>query len=148
MTELVSIINLKATVTILIVLVSISCNFSLYVNVVYAMPNHITGNITTQIPTKINETTSDTPSVLTLSPVPLNSVNGKQNSVPLPSASEPTTNNENVARHDGSNSGTHHTQHSTSVDSGSKNNHHSTESPQKIINKVKQKVKVGDIPFP
>jgi hypothetical protein len=128
--------------------------FSLYVNVVYAMPNHRTGNVTTQIPTKINETTSDTPSVLTLSPVPVHNVSSKQNSVAHPSASEPTTNNENVARHDtGSNSGKHHTQHSTSVDSGNNNNRHkdksnSNESSQRIINKVKQKVKVGDIPFP
>ena len=142
----------------MIVLLSIGWIFSFYVNVnvVYAMPDHITGNATTQPPNKDNSTNSNTPSVLHLSPVPLNNANNNDNSVSLPSTSEPSTNNKgdtNVATHDtSSNSDTHRTQHSTSTDSSNSNHHkdnnNSHDSSQKIINKIKQKLKVGDIPFP
>ena len=140
----------------MIVLLSIGWIFSLYVNVnvVYAMPDHITGNATTQPLTKDNSTTSNTPSVLRSSPVPSNNVNNNDNSVSLPSTSEPSTNTKddtNAAIHDtGSNSGTHRTQHSTGIDSSyskhHKDNNNSHDSFQKMINK--QKLKVGDIPFP
>ena len=120
------------------------------------MPDHITGNATIQPPNKDNSTISNTPSVLRLSPVPLNNANNNDNSVSLPSTSEPSTNNKgdtNVATHDtSSNSDTHRTQHSTSTDSSNSNHHkdnnNSYDSSQKIINKIKQKLKVGDIPFP
>ncbi len=120
------------------------------------MPDNSTGNATTQPLTKDNSTISNTPSVLRLSPVPLNNANSNNNSVSLPSTSEPFANNKvhtNAATHDtGSNSGTYHTQHSTSIDNSNSNHHkdnnNSHDPLHNIINKSKQKLKVGDIPFP
>jgi len=68
------------------------------------------------------------------------------------STSEPSINNKaDTNSATGSNSGTAHTHHGTST--GSTGNHHndntkSHDLAQKIINKIKQKFKVGDVPFP
>ena len=141
------IIRLESTIAIVIVVVSISLIFSSYVNALYAMPVHSNGNATTQPLTKDNSTTSNTPSVLRLSSVPSN--NGTL------SKSESSTNtNDNTNAATGSNSGTFDTHHGTSVSTGSttgdhhKDNTNSHDLAQKIINKIKQKLKVGDVPFP
>ncbi len=112
------------------------------------MPVHSNGNATTQPLTKDNSTTtSNTPSVLRLSSVPSN--NGTL------SKSESSTNTkDNTNAATGSNSGTFDTHHGTSVSTGSttgdhhKDNTNSHDLAQKIINKIKQKLKVGDVPFP
>jgi hypothetical protein len=139
--------RLESTVAIMILLVSISWIFSLHVNALYAMPDHSTVNATSQLVTKDNSTTSSAPSVLHLSSVPSN--NGTS------STSEPSTNNKaDTNSATGSNSGTTHTHHGTSTSStSSTSNHHddntkSNDLAQKIINKIKQKFKVGDVPFP
>jgi hypothetical protein len=145
------IIRLESTIAIVIVVVSISLIFSSFVNALYAMPDHSTGNATTQPLAKDNGTTSNTPSVLRLSSVPSN--NGTL------SKSEPSTNTkDNTNAATGSNSGTFDTHHGTSVSTGSttgsttgnhhKDNSNSHDLAQKIINKIKQKLKVGDVPFP
>ncbi|HYT02514.1 MAG TPA: hypothetical protein VEL70_06355 [Candidatus Acidoferrum sp.] len=141
------IIRLESTIAIVIVVVSISLIFSSYVNALYAMPVHSNGNATTQPLTKDNSTTSNTPSVLRLSSVPSN--NGTL------SKSESSTNTkDNTNAATGSNSGTFDTHHGTSVSTGSttgdhhKDNTNSHDLAQKIINKIKQKLKVGDVPFP
>ena len=141
------IIRLESTIAIVIVVVSISLIFSSYVNALYAMPVHSNGNATTQPLTKDNSTTSNTPSVLRLSTVPSN--NGTL------SKSESSTNTkDNTNAATGSNSGTFDTHHGTSVSTGSttgdhhKDNTNSHDLAQKIINKIKQKLKVGDVPFP
>ncbi len=136
--------RLESTVAIMILTVSISWIFSSNVNALYAMPDHSTGNATSQPLTKDNSTTSSAPSVLHLSSVPSN--NGTS------STSEPSINNKaDTNSATGSNSGTAHTHHGTST--GSTGNHHndntkSHDLAQKIINKIKQKFKVGDVPFP
>ena len=142
--------RLESTVAIMILLVSISWIFSLHVNALYAMPDHSTVNATSQPLTKDNSTTSSAPSVLHLSSVSSN--NGTS------STSGPSTNNKaDTNSATGSNSGTTHTHHgtstSTSTSSTSTSNHHndntkSNDLAQKIINKIKQKFKVGDVPFP
>ena len=139
--------RLESTVAIMILLVSISWIFSSNVNALYAMPDHSTGNATSQPLTNDNSTTSSVPSVLHLSSVPSN--NGTS------STSEPSTNNKaDTNSATGSNSGTAHTHHGTSTSStSSTSNHHndntkSHDLAQKIINKIKQKFKVGDVPFP
>ena len=139
--------GLESTIAIMIVVVSISLIFSLCVNALYGMPDHSTGNATTQPLTKDNSTTSNTPSVLRLSSVPSN--NGTL------SKSESSTNTkDNTNAATGSNSGTFDTHHGTSVSTGSttgdhhKDNTNSHDLAQKIINKIKQKLKVGDVPFP
>ena len=135
--------RLESTVAIMILLVSISWIFSLHVNALYAMPDHSTVNATSQPLTKDNSTTSSAPSVLHLSSVSSN--NGTS------STSGPSTNNKaDTNSATGSNSGTTHTHHGTST---STSNHHNDNSKsndlaQKIINKIKQKFKVGDVPFP
>lgn len=135
--------RLESTVAIMILLVSISWIFSLHVNALYAMPDHSTVNATSQPLTKDNSTTSSAPSVLHLSSVSSN--NGTS------STSGPSTNNKaDTNSATGSNSGTTHTHHGTST---STSNHHndntkSNDLAQKIINKIKQKFKVGDVPFP
>jgi len=141
------IIRLESTIAIVIVVVSISLIFSSYVNALYAMPVHSNGNATTQPLTKDNSTTSNTPSVLRLSSVPSN--NGTL------SKSESSTNTkDNTNAATGSNSGTFDTHHGTSVSTGSttgdhhRDNTNSHDLAQKIINKIKQKLKVGDVPFP
>ena len=141
------IIRLESTIAIVIVVVSISLIFSSYVNALYAMPVHSNGNATTQPLTKDNSTTSNTPSVLRLSTVPSN--NGTL------SKSESSTNTkDNTNAATGSNSGTFDTHHGTSVSTGSttgdhhKDNTNSHDLAQKIINKIKQKLKVGDVRFP
>ena len=127
----------------MILLVSISWIFSLHV---YATPDHGTGNATSQPLTNDNNTTSGVPSVLHLSSVPSN--NGTS------STSEPSTNKADANSATGSNSGTAHTHHGTGTGStSSTSNHHndntkSHDLAQKIINKIKQKFKVGDVPFP
>lgn len=139
------ILRLESTVAIMILLVSISWIFSLHV---YATPDHSTSNATSQPLTNDNSTTSGVPSVLHLSSVPSN--NGTS------STSEPSTNNKADANSaTGSNSGTAHTHHDTgtSSTSSSTSTHHndntkSHDLAQKIINKIKQKFKVGDVPFP
>jgi len=143
--------GLESTIAIMIVVVSISLIFSLCVNALYGMPDHSTGNATTQLLTKDNSTTSNTPSVLRLSPVPSN--NGTL------STSEPSTNTkDNTNTLTASNSGTVQTHQGTSVGTtGStttsssdhhKDHAHSHDLAQKKINKIKQKLKVGDVPFP
>jgi hypothetical protein len=135
----------------MIVVVSISVIFSLCVNALYAMPDHSTGNTTIQPLSKDNSTTSNTPSVLRLSPVPSN--NGTL------STSEPSTNTkDNTNALSGSNSGTVHTHQgnsmgttgstTTSSSDHHKDNTNSQDLAQKIINKIKQNLKVGDVPFP
>ena len=149
------IIRLESTIAIVIVVVSISLIFSSYVNALYAMPVHSNGNATTQPLTKDNSTTSNTPSVLRLSSVPSN--NGT-----LSKSDSSTNTKDNTNAATGSNSGTFDTHHGTSVSTGSSTgsttgsttgNHHKDNSnshdlAQKIINKIKQKLKVGDVPFP
>jgi hypothetical protein len=126
--------------------VSISLIFSLCVNALYAMPSNSTGNATTQPLTKDNSTVSNTPSVLRQSPIPSN--NGTL------SISEPSTNTkDNPNALTGSNSGTVHTHQGTSLSSAGSSEHHkdktnSHDLAQKIINKIKQNLKVGDVPFP
>jgi hypothetical protein len=138
--------RLESTVAIMILLVSISWIFSLHVNALYAMPDHSTVNATSQPLTNDNSTTSSAPSVLHLSSVPSNNVTS--------STSEPSTNNKaDTNSATGSNSGTTHTHHGPSTSSTSTSNHHndntkSNDLAQKIINKIKQKFKVGDVPFP
>ena len=139
--------RLESTVAIMILLVSISWIFSLHVNALYAMPDHSHVNATSQPLTKDNSTTSSAPSVLHLSSVPLN--NGTS------STSEPSTNNKaDTNSATGSNSGTTQPHHGTSSSSSSSSsNHHndntnSHDLAQTIINKIKQKFKVGDVPFP
>lgn len=141
------ILGLESTVAIMILLVSISWIFSLHVNALYATPDHSTVNATSQPLTNDNSTTSSVPSVLHLSSVPSNNVTS--------STSEPSTNNKaDTNSATGSNSGTAHTHHGTSTSStSSTSNHHndntkSRDLAQKIINKIKQKFKVGDVPFP
>jgi len=140
------IIRLESTIAIVIVVVSISLIFSSFVNALYAMPA-VASNATTQPLAKDNGTTSNSPSVLRLSSVPSN--NGTL------SKSEPSTNTkDNTNAATGSNSGTFDTHHGTSVSTGSttgdhhKDNTNSHDLAQKIINKIKQKLKVGDVPFP
>lgn len=141
------ILRLESTVAIMILLVSISWIFSLHVNVLYATPDHSPGNATSQPLTNDNSTTSSAPSVLHLSTVPSN--NGTS------STSEPSTNNKaDTSSATSSNSGTAHQYHGTSTSStSSTSNHHndntkSHDLAHKIINKIKQKFKVGDVPFP
>jgi len=138
------ILRLESTVAIMILLVSISWIFSLHVNALYATPDHSTGNATSQPLTNDNSTTSSAPSVLHLSSVPSN--NGTS------STSEPSTNNKaDTNSATGSNSGTAHTHHGTSTSSTNNHDNDNTKShdlAQKIINKIKQKIKVGDVPFP
>jgi hypothetical protein len=141
----------------MILLVSISWIFSLHVNALYAMPDHSTVNATSQPLTKDNSTTSSAPSVLHLSSVSSN--NGTS------STSGPSTNNQaDTNSATGSNSGTTHTHRGTNTSTStstssstsstsSTSNHHndntkSNDLAQKIINKIKQKFKVGDVPFP
>jgi hypothetical protein len=137
--------RLESTIAIVIVVVSISLIFSSYVNALYAMPIQSNGNATLQPLT--NSTTSNTPSVLRFSSVPSN--NGTL------SKSESSTNTkDNTNAATGSNSGTLDTHHGTSLNTGSstgdhhKDNTNSHDLAQKIINKIKQKLKVGDVPFP
>jgi hypothetical protein len=138
------ILGLESTVAIMILLVSISWIFSLHVNALYATPDHSTVNATSQPLTNDNSTTSSVPSVLHLSSVPSNNVTS--------STSEPSTNNKaDTNSATGSNSGTAHTHHGTSTSSTSNHHNDNTKShdlAQKIINKIKQKFKVGDVPFP
>jgi hypothetical protein len=139
----------------MIVVVSISLIFSLSVNALYGMPDHSIGNATTQTLSKYNSTTSNTPSVLRLSPVPSN--NGTS------STSEPSTNTkDNTNTLTASNSEPVHTHQGSSVattgsttgsTTASSSDHHkdnanSHDLAQKIINKIKQNLKVGDVPFP
>ena len=110
------------------------------------MPVHSNGNATTQPLTKDNSTTSNTPSVLRLSSVPSN--NGT-----LSKSDSSTNTKDNTNAATGSTSGTLDTHHGTSVSTGSTGDHHrdntnSHDLAQKIINKIKQKLKVGDVPFP
>ena len=140
----VRLLRLESTVAIMILLVSISWIFSLHVNALYAMPDHSTVNATSQPLTKDNSTTSSAPSVLHLSSVSSN--NGT-------STSEPSTNNKaDTNSATGSNSGTTHTHHGSSTSISTSNHHNdntkSNDLAQKIINKIKQKFKVGDVPFP
>jgi hypothetical protein len=141
------ILRLESTIAIVIVVVSISLIFSSYVNALYAMPVHSNGNATKQPLTKDNSTTSNTPSVLRLSSVPSN--NG---TLSKSESSANTKDNTNAAI--GSISGTFDNHHGTSVSTGSttgdhhKANTNSYDLAQKIINKIKQKLKVGDVPFP
>ena len=139
--------RLESTIAILIVVVSISLNFSSYVNALYAMPIQSNGNATLQPLTKDNSTTSNTPSVLRFSSVPSN--NGT-----LSNSESSTNTKDNTNAATGSNSGTLDTHHGTSLSTGSsagdhhKDNTNSHDLALKIINKIKQKLKVGDVPFP
>jgi hypothetical protein len=149
-------------VAIMILLVSISWIFSLH-NALYAMPDHSTGNATSQPLTKDSTTTSSAPSVLHLSSVPSNngtsstsepSTNNKADTNSATSStSEPSTNNKaDTNSAISSNSGTAHTHHGSSTSSTSNHHHNdntkSSDLAHKIINKIKQKFKVGDVPFP
>jgi hypothetical protein len=131
-----------SNVPIILVLLSFSWIFSLRVDFLYAMSDLNAVNTTTQPLTNDSSTTSSVPSVLHLSPVPVN--NGT-------TTSQPSTNNKadtNVDTHDtGSNS------LDTSGSTMSTSNHHkdntnSHDLAHKIINNIRQKFKVGDVPFP
>jgi hypothetical protein len=147
--------KLKLDVAILTVLVTTIWISSLLVNTIYAMPDHSTRNATTQLPTEDNST-SDTPSVLHLVTVPLNNDTNSENnslfppSTPGSSSIKPAS---NAANYDtSSNSGTHHI-HRGIIATSSSDNHHkdknnSHDLGQKITKEVRQKLKVGDIPFP
>ena len=128
----------------MIFLVSISWISLLHVNTIYGMPDQGTGNATTQELTKDNSTTSNTPFVLRLSPIALNNTNSSDNPLSAPSTSEPPTSKKvdsNASLHDsGSNSRTDHIHH--------KDHNNSDGLGLNITKKVKQKLKVGDIPFP
>lgn len=141
--------GLGSTIASMIVVASIGLIFSSCVNALYGMPDHGTSNSTT--PSKDNSTISNTPSVLRLSPVQSN--NGTL------STSGPSSNTkDNTNTLTASNSGTVHTHQGTNVAStgsttGSSSDHHkdnanSHDLAQKIINKIKQNLKVGDVPFP
>ena len=119
------------------------------------MPDHSSRNATTQPLTEDNSS-SNTRSVLHLFTVPLaNDTNSKNNSLfppstPGPSNIKPTS---NAANYDtSSNSGTHHIHRGNIVTSSSDNHHkdknNSHDLGQKITKDVRQKLKVGDIPFP
>ncbi|HET7147280.1 MAG TPA: hypothetical protein VFI73_02165 [Candidatus Nitrosopolaris sp.] len=108
------------------------------------MPDQGIGNATSQTLTKDNATTASAPSVLHLSSVPSNNATS--------STSEPSPhNNADTNSATGSNSGTSHTHHSTSTSSTNTHHNDNTKShdlAKQIINKIKQKFKVGDVPFP
>ena len=120
------------------------------------MPDHSSRNATTQPLTEDNSS-SDTPSVLHLVTVPLNNdTNNKNNSpfppsTPGPSSIKPAS---NAANYDtSSNSETHHIHRGNIATTSSSDNHHkdknnSHDLGQKITKEVRQKLKVGDIPFP
>jgi len=105
-----------------------------------------------------NTTSTSTPSVLPLSPVPLNNSSISSN-LPSPSSKLGSSSSNKVFSNDpthdtGSNSGTHHTHHGISISSSSSSSssssikHNSHDTTQNIINKVKERLKAGDIPFP
>jgi hypothetical protein len=128
-----------------IILVSIISIFSLHENTLYAVPNNGTGNTTTQPLTEDNNSTSNTPSVIHLSP--LNNTNTNNNA--LSTATSESSNGNNANSNDtGSNSATHHAHYGTSRNQHKDNSNNSHDLTNKIINKSKQKLKVGDIPFP
>jgi hypothetical protein len=125
----------------MVFLVSISWIFSLYVNALYAMPYT---NATAQPLTKDNSTTSSAPSVLRLSPVPVN--NGTTTSQSSTN-NKVNTNADTHGSHDSHSIDTS-TSSTSSTSNHNKDNMNSHDLAHKIINKIKQKFKVGDIPFP
>jgi cytoskeletal protein RodZ len=149
-------LELVASVILLVSIWSIS---SLQVNILHAMPDAKELQLSQITPSPSNNSSNitNTPSVLPLSSLPLDNSSNSSNS-PSPSSTleSPSSNKvfSNDPTHDtGSNSGTHHTHHGISISSSissisSSIKHNSHESTQKIINKVKERLKVGDIPFP
>ena len=146
--------KLKLSVAILTVLVTTIWISSSLVNTVYAMQDHSSRNSTTQPLTEDNGS-SDTPSVLHLLHPLANDTNSKNNSLFPPSTPGPSSIKaaSNAANYDtSSNSGTHHI-HRGNIATSSSDNHHkdknnSHDLGQKITKEVRQKLKVGDIPFP
>ena len=136
---------------IIIILVSISSIFSLHVSTLYAVPNNDTSNSTTQTLAEDNNSTSNTPSVLRLSPlILLNNTNTNNNtlSTATSESSNGNNSNSNAFTHDTSNSVTNHAHYDTGRNQYKDNSNNSHDLTNKIINKSKQKLKVGDIPFP
>ena len=132
-----------------IILVSIISIFSLHVNTLYAVPDNGTGNTTTQPLTEDNNSTSNTPSVLHLSPLNNTNTNNNALSTATSESSNGNNANSNAFTHDtSSNSAAHHTHYGTSRNQHKDNSNNSHDLTNKIINKSKQKLKVGDIPFP
>ena len=127
-----------------IILVSIISIFSLHENTLFAVPNNGTGKTTTQPLTEDNNSTSNTPSVLHLSP--LNNTNTSNIALSRATSESSNGNNANSSAftHDTGSNSAHHTPRNQHKDI-SNNSHDLT---NKIINKSKQKLKVGDIPFP
>lgn len=134
--------------SIMIVLVSISL-LLIQVKTLYALSNH--GILS-------DNSTSPNPSVLRLSPAPLN---GSNSVLPSSTSSTPTgpKSDTNTTDH-GTTTGSFPTHGGTNIDSASTISSTSTHTDhqkkdsdsglfaQKIISKIKQKFKVGDIPFP
>jgi hypothetical protein len=151
-TKVMGLFNVKHTKSklmevIIIILVSISSIFSFHVNTVYAVPDNGSGYATAQALAKDNNNTSNTPSVIRLSP----GTNTDSNALsPTTSESSNGSNaNPNASIQDTGSIRTHHTH-----DGSSSGNHHKDNSNKShdlahnIISKIKQKLKVGDIPFP
>lgn len=125
--------------------------FSLHVNTLYAVPNNDTSNTTTQTAIDNNNGTANTPSALRLSPLILLNTTNTYNNTSSTAASESSNgNNSNSnATHDtSSNSVTHLTHHGAGRNQYKDNSNNSDGVTNIIINKSKQKLKVGDIPFP
>jgi len=139
---------------IMIILVSTSPIFSFHPNTLYAAPANATrsDNATTQTIAKDNNNTSTTPSVILLSPVPLNRTNVDNNTLSSTTSESSNGNNANpnAPIHDtGSNRGTHHTHDgASSINQHKNSSNKSHDVVHKILNKIKHKLKVGDIPFP
>lgn len=144
--------KLKLMDVIIIILVSSSSIFSFHVNTLYAVPDNGSGNATTQALAKDNNTTSNSPSVIRLSPDALNGTNIDNNALsPTTSESSGGNNlNPNAFIHDtSSNSRTHHTH--DGISSGNQHKDNSNKShdlTHNIINKIMHTLEVGDIPFP
>ncbi|MGB6591123.1 MAG: hypothetical protein WBE68_06415 [Candidatus Nitrosopolaris sp.] len=109
-------------------------------------------NSTTQTLTEDNNNTSNTPSVIRLSPlILLNNTNTNNNtlSTATSESSNGNNSNSNAFTHDtSSNSVTNHAHYGTGRNQYKDNSNNSHDLTNKIINKSKQKLKVGDIPFP
>ena len=139
-----NIIPTRLKLSVVIVLVS-TCLLAIQVNTLYALS--ITRILT-------DNSTSPNPSVLRLSPAPLNS----SDTVP-PSSTLSTPTGPKADTHSGTNIDSTSTSSASGSGSGTsssgstssdhqKKDSDSGVTAQKIINKIKQKFKVGDIPFP
>jgi hypothetical protein len=134
-----------------ILLISIWAISSPQLNILQAMPDPKKLQLVqiTSSPSNNDSNLTSTPSVLPLS-FPLDNSNNSSNAL-SPSSTLESSSSDKVFSNDpthntGSNSGTHHIHRGISISSNIDHNSH--DRTQKIINKVKQKLKVGDIPFP